>query len=108
MCPLWEHTLCTLCYIILCISALDDFFAHISGEVKVSRAAKRRAKKADVAQQRESELQHEREYQFMHSPRAVEQRIMFTLIKEKGLTITEISADGDWCVSVTVDHRMSL
>ncbi|KAF2367482.1 OTU domain [Trinorchestia longiramus] len=63
--------------------------------VKVSRAAKRRAKKAEAAEQREMELQQEREHQQLYSPRAVEARLMAKLISERQLRQTEVQPDGN-------------
>ncbi|KAA0200379.1 hypothetical protein HAZT_HAZT010143 [Hyalella azteca] len=62
---------------------------------KVSRAAKRRAKKEDAAQQREAELQKEREFQLLNSPRSIEARLMTKLIKERNLSVTEVQPDGN-------------
>jgi len=63
---------------------------------KVSRAAKRRAKKEEDARKREEELKKEREFQMLNSPRAIEMRAMAKLFDERNLNVIDICPDGNW------------
>lgn len=79
--------------------SVDDVTPHASTNNqeagKVSRAARRRAKKAETAAQRELEVQQEREQAILYGPRGVEAKAMANLLQRRGLAVTEVTPDGD-------------
>jgi len=72
---------------------------------KMSRAAKKRAKKAAEEREREAELKKEKEELLFTSPRALELKKMTALLKERGLKVHDIPADGD-CLFNAVSHQL--
>jgi len=72
---------------------------------KMSRAAKKRAKKAAEEREREAELQREKQEALFTSPRALELKKMTALLKERGLKVHDIPADGD-CLFNAISHQL--
>ena len=73
----------------------DDPKDEESKDFKVTKAQRRREKKANALKERELRIT-EQEEQNIYGTRNQEIETIKALLKEKGLMVNEIPSDGDW------------